>query len=110
MTKSVAIVAILLLAGACAPRRDPRVDAAYDFQQTAFDLIHRDEQRLEQLNSLRLGMSDQEVLQVAGPPTRRDTLGAGYDVPREVWFYNGELKQLATLTFEGGRLVQLKTP
>jgi hypothetical protein len=94
-------------AAGCFARPDPRVEAARDFQRTAMDLIERDEAATRKLNSLRLGMSDDEVLRIAGPPSRRESLGDSED-RREVWTYSGELKSLGTLTFEAQRLVQIK--
>jgi hypothetical protein len=95
------------LALGCAPRPDPRVGAAQDFQRTAFDLIERDNRQAQKLNSLRIGMTDEEVLRTAGPPTRRQSLGGGEET-REIWTYGGELKQLGTLTFENRKLVQVQ--
>jgi hypothetical protein len=109
--RPMAILAILALLAtvACAPPRpDPRVQAAQDFQRTALELVERDNAQTRRLNALRLGMSDEEVLHAAGPPTRRQTLSAFGESPREIWTYGGELKELGTLTFEDGRLVQLK--
>lgn len=108
MVKPLASLLVIGALAACAPRPDPRVQAAQDFQSTVFDLVSRDEKRSQQLNSLRLGMTDEEVLRIAGPPSRRDTLEAGSETRREIWVYNGELKELGTLTFEGGTLTQLR--
>jgi hypothetical protein len=103
-----ATVATLLGASGCAPP-DPRVQAAETFRSTVFDLIAQDESQTKRLNSLRLGMSDQAVLEAAGAPSVResrvtDTGGSG-----ETWIYSGQLSTLATLTFENGKLVQVHT-
>ena len=106
MKTLVPLVVFLTVTG-CAPRPDPRVQAAQDFQRTVDELITRDERRAERLSSLRLGMSDEEVLKTAGAPSRRQTLSSG-EPAREVWTYGGELKELGTLTFEDGRLTQIR--
>ena len=92
---------------ACASPPDPRIEAAYDFQRTATDLIARDQEKSSRLAALRLGMSDAEVLAEVGPPTRRETLHFG-EVVTEVWTFSGELKSLGTLTFEEGKLIQVR--
>jgi hypothetical protein len=104
------LLAALVMAGCYRP--DPRVQAAQDFQKTAFDLIEKDEARTKKLNSLRLGMTDDEVIRLAGPPSSRQTLEGGQDrqnreARRELWTYSGELKTLGTLTFEDQRLAQI---
>ncbi|HSD11722.1 MAG TPA: DUF2845 domain-containing protein [Candidatus Binatia bacterium] len=100
---------VTLVAIGCAPRPDPRVQAAQDFKSTVFDLIGQDEAQSRRLNALRLGMSDQEVLQAAGAPERRETGTTDTGQSRETWVYNGQLSILGTLTFENGRLVQIQT-
>ena len=98
---------IALSASACM-RSDPRVSAAEDFRQTAFGLIREDEEQSKKLASLRIGMSDAEVLSQAGAPTSRESRTAVDDVLVETWTYGGQLKTLATLTFEDQKLVQVK--
>ena len=100
---------VTLAAVGCEPRPDPRVQAAQDFKSTVFDLIGQDEAQTRRLNALRLGMSDQEVLQATGTPERRETGTADSGQSRETWVYNGQLSILGTLTFENGRLVQIQT-
>ena len=102
------LLSLVAAAAACAPRPDPRVQAARDFQSTAFDLIEKDEKQMARLNSLRLGMSDADVLTKAGSPTRRESRKTSDGHAVEVWTYNGQLKSLGTLTFEDQRLVELK--
>jgi hypothetical protein len=103
---ALALLAALSL-GACM-RSDPRVSAAEDFRQTAFGLIREDEERAEKLASLRIGMSDTDVLNAAGPPSSRESRTAYDDAQVETWTYNGQLKTLGTLTFEDQKLVQVK--
>jgi hypothetical protein len=98
-----------LAAIGCEVRPDPRVQAAQDFKSTVFDLIGQDEAQTRRLNALRLGMSDQEVLDAAGSPARRETHTTDVGPSRETWVYNGQLSTLGTLTFEDGRLVQIQT-
>ncbi len=100
---------LLLVLAACRPPADPRVRAAEDFRDTAFALIARDDEQTKKLNALRLGMSDEEVIALAGPPNQRETRDTASGTKREIWIYNGELKQLGTLTLEGRKLVQVVT-
>ena len=93
----------------CAARPDPRVQAAQDFKSTVFDLIDQDDAQTRRLNALRLGMSDQEVIDQAGSPARRETHTTDGGKSRETWIYSGQLSTLGTLTFEDGRLVQIQT-
>jgi hypothetical protein len=93
----------------CQPRPDPRVQAAQEFKSTVADLIDQDESQTRRLNALRLGMSDQEVLDAAGSPARREAHTTDGGQSRETWVYNGQLSILGTLTFEDGRLVQIQT-
>jgi hypothetical protein len=105
-----ALLALATLAAiGCQPRPDPRVQAAQDFKSTVFDLIGQDEEQARRLNALRLGMSDQEVLDAAGSPARRETHTADGGQSRETWVYDGQLSILGTLMFEDGRLVQIQT-
>jgi uncharacterized protein DUF2845 len=104
------LLALATLVGiGCELRPDPRVQAAQDFKATVFDLIGQDEAQTRRLNALRLGMSDQEVLDSAGSPARRETHTTGGGQSHETWVYNGQLSILGTLTFEDGRLVQIQT-
>ncbi|MET0152454.1 MAG: hypothetical protein ABW298_07585 [Candidatus Binatia bacterium] len=105
----VAIASVALLAAGCAPRPDPRVQAAEDFRSTVFDLIAQDESQTKRLNALRLGMSDQEVLEAAGAPATRESRMTASGGGAETWIYSGQLSTLGTLTFENGRLVQIQT-
>jgi hypothetical protein len=99
----------LLAAGGCAPRPDPRVEAAENLRSTVFDLIAQDESQTKRLNALRLGMSDREVLEAAGAPATRESRMTASGGGEETWIYSGQLSTLGTLTFENGRLVQIQT-
>jgi Protein of unknown function (DUF2845) len=98
-----------LAAIGCQPLHDPRVQAAQDFKSTVFDLIGQDEAQTRRLNALRLGMSDHEVLDAAGSPTRREAHTTDGGQSLETWAYDGQLSSLGTLTFENGRLVEIQT-
>lgn len=102
-----AILCLALVAGCYRP--SPTVLAAQHFERTAYDLVAKDEELEKRLNSLRLGMTDREVISAAGAPTRRETRDLDDGRSRETWVYVGEITELGTLVFEGGRLVQLST-
>lgn len=104
-----ALVAYTAALGGCVYSSDPRVQAAEDFRSTVFDLIGKDEAQTRRLNSLRLGMTDQEVLAAAGAPTRRESRTTDGGRSIETWTYNGELVMVGTLAFENGRLTQVST-
>jgi major membrane immunogen (membrane-anchored lipoprotein) len=109
MTKTILVPALLasLLLAACA-QKDPRVAAAEDFRNTAFGLIEQDQKRAEALASLRLGISDEQVIAKAGPPTTRESRRDADGTMVETWVYRGELKTLGTLTIEDQKLVQVQ--
>ena len=101
--------ALLLVLCGCQPEPDPRLPAAQDFKSTVYGLIGQDESQTKKINSLRLGMSDTEVITAAGAPSRRESRVTDSGETRETWTYSGQLSTLATLTFESGRLVQVQT-
>jgi hypothetical protein len=103
-----AAVAMSLATGGCA-RPDPRVQAAETFRSTVFDLIAQDESQTKRLNSLKLGMSNQAVLDAAGAPSVRESRVTDSGGSGETWIYSGQLSTLGTLTFENGKLVQIQT-
>lgn len=105
-TALTALLASVLLAGCY--QQDPRVAAAEDFRNTAFGLIEQDQKRAEALASLRLGMTDEQVIAKAGAPTTREGRRAADGVMVETWVYRGELKTLGTLTMEDQKLVQVQ--
>jgi Protein of unknown function (DUF2845) len=108
--KSFAFWAVLLLAGAgCYQRQDPVVRAAQDLQRMAYDFAAEEDAQKRRLNTLRLGMSDSEVLDAIGPPSTRQGLGTSAEESREVWTYRGALRPLATLTFTNQRLTEIRT-
>jgi hypothetical protein len=102
-----AVVAPLVTGGCAQP--DPRVQAAETFRSTVFDLIAQDESQTKRLNSLKLGMTDQAVLDAAGAPSARESRVTDGGGSGETWTYSGQLSTLGTLTFENGKLVQIQT-
>jgi len=103
------VVITLLGAAACTPPADPRLGAAEDFRSTVFDLIGQDEAQTKKLNSLRLGMSGDDVIAAAGAPAKRESRETDRGSGRETWVYDGQLSTIGTLTFEDGKLVQIQT-
>ena len=104
------LLALIALVGfGCAPRVDPRVQAAQDFRSTVFDLIGQDDAQTRKLNGLRLGMSDQEVLSAAGAPSKRESSSGDGGESLETWVYAGQLSTVGTLTFRDDKLVQIQT-
>jgi len=100
--------AFLLPAAAGCYRQDPVVRAAQDLQHMAYDLAGRQEEQMDRLNSLRLGMTDQQVLDVVGPPSARESIATSAEESHEVWTYRGAVGPLATLTFMNQRLVEVR--
>lgn len=98
----------LLLTAAGCYRQDPVVRAAQDLQQMAYDLANQQEERTHDLNSLRLGMTDKEVLKAVGPPSARQSIATNSEESREVWTYSGAVRPLATLTFVNQRLMEMR--
>jgi len=74
----------------------------------AYDFADQEETQSRRLNSLRLGMSDREVLSAVGPPSARQSLATSAEESREVWTYRGAMRPLATLTFVNQRLAEIK--
>lgn len=100
---------ILLLAGAgCYQRQDPVMQAAQDLQDMAYGFAAQEEEQIRRLNALRLGMSDEEVLDAVGSPSARQSTGASPAESREVWTYRKGLRPQATLTFTDQRLTEIK--
>jgi hypothetical protein len=107
--KHVWLWAPLLLIGTGCYQQDPVVRAALDLQRATDEFVNREEDQTQRLNSLRLGMSDGEVLNAAGPPSARQSVGTSGDESREIWTYRGTMRPLGTLTFVNQRLVEIKT-
>lgn len=105
-------LALLLLSAAffaACMRSDPRLAAAEDFRNTAFELIEQDEEQAERLAGLRTGMTEAEILAAAGPPsTRTSSTSSDRETTSETWTYVGQLKTLGTLTLENQRLAQIQ--
>ncbi len=101
-------ISLLLAVAGCYQRQDPVVQAAQDLQQMAYDFASQEEEEARRLNSLRLGMSDKEVLSAAGPPSARESSTTNAEESREVWTYRGAMRPLATLTFVNQRLTEMR--
>jgi Protein of unknown function (DUF2845) len=99
---------LLPAAAGCYQRQDPVVQAAQDLQQMAYDFASQEEEQTRRLNSLRLGMSDKEVLNAVGPPSARQSIAANTEESREAWTYRGAMRPLATLTFVNQRLTEIR--
>ncbi len=99
---------IILGSGGCAQRRDPLVEAVQNLNRMTADIVNRDEDTRRNVNALRLGMTDSEVLSMAGPPSARTSRTTGDGVSHEVWTYRGTVRPLATLTFVNQRLTALQ--
>jgi hypothetical protein len=99
---------LLVVLSGCYQRQDPVVQAAQDLQQMTYDMVSQDETQTRRLNSLRLGMSDREVLDTAGPPSSRQSAMISAEESREVWTYRGAMRPLATLVFVNQRLMEIK--
>jgi hypothetical protein len=102
-------IALLLVATGCYQRQDPVVRAAQDLERMAYDFAAQEDERMYQINALRLGMSDSEVLNAIGPPSTRQSSETSAEESREVWTYRGAVRPLATLTFVNQRLREIKT-
>ena len=92
----------------CYQQQDPVVQAAQDLQRMAYDFASQEEEQTRRLNSLHLGMSDKEVLDVVGPPSARQSLATNAEESREAWTYRGAMRPLATLTFVNQRLTEIR--
>jgi hypothetical protein len=102
------LAALSLVVTGCYQRQDPVVRAAQDLQQMAYDFAAQEEAQVRRLNSLRLGMSDSEVLTAVGPPSARQSLMTNAEESRELWTYRGAMRPLATLTFVNRRLIEIR--
>ena len=104
-----AAISLIAITGIGCYRRSPTVDAAENFRSTVFDLIGSDEEQTGKLNSLRVGMSDSEVLAAAGPPRRREAHTEYDGATSELWIYDGQFWELGRLTFVNGKLTAIDT-
>jgi len=69
----------------------------------------QEEDKIQQFNSLRLGMSEDEVMNRLGAPASRQAVSTDNDESHELWTYRGALRPLGTLTFVNKRLVEMKS-
>jgi hypothetical protein len=104
--KGIYLVGLFTLVGCY--RQDPVVRAAQDLQRMAYDFAAEEEERRARVNSLRLGMSDSEVIKAIGPPDTRQSIASSAEESREIWTYRGGLQPLATLTFTNQRLTAMR--
>jgi len=106
----VTLLALVLLTGtACYQQQDPVVRAAQDLQRMADDLVAYDEDRTRRFQSLRLGMSEGEVIKILGSPATQRLVEGNSDEQREEWTYRASLRPLGTLTFVNDKLVEVRT-
>ncbi len=99
--------ATCMIAIGCYQPQDPVVRAAQELQQMAYDFAAEQEARQQGLRRLRLGMSTSEVLDIAGPPSSRESRMVSGDASHEVWTYRTALRPLATLTFVNHCLTEM---
>lgn len=99
---------LLLVAAGCYQRPDPVVQAAQNLERMAYNLAAQEDEQIRRLSALRLGMSDSEVLNAVGPPSKRASYMTGAEESREVWMYRGALRVLAILTFVNRRLEEIR--
>jgi hypothetical protein len=104
-----AAISLLATAGIGCYRKPPAVQAAENFRSTVMDLIGSDEEQTGKLNSLRVGMSDSEVLAAAGSPRKREAHTEYDGATSETWVYDGQFWELGRLTFVNGRLTSIDT-
>lgn len=102
------LLILLVACTSCYQRQDPLVRAAQDLQRMADDFATQEDDRIQRFNSLRLGMSEDDVLKRLGSPKSRQALSTGDEESRELWTYQGALRPLGTLTFVNKRLVEMK--
>jgi hypothetical protein len=85
------------------------VRASYDLQRWADQFASQEDDKIQQFNSLRLGMTEDEVMHQLGAPASRQAVSTNNDESRELWTYRGALRPLGTLTFVNSRLVEMKS-
>lgn len=101
------LLLFLIVCTGCYQRQDPLVRAAQDLQYMADQFASQEDEKIERFNSLRLGMSEDEVMKQLGAPASRRALSTGNDENREQWAYRGAMRPLGTLTFVNKRLVEI---
>ncbi len=73
------LLLIFVLCTSCYQRQDPLVRAVQDLQQMANQFATQEEEKIQQFNALRLGMSEDEVMKRLGAPSSRRTLSTAGD-------------------------------
>ena len=109
MKQFVSLITLIVICSGCYQRQDPLVRAAQDLQDMANQFATQEEEKIQRFNSLRLGMSEDDVLKRLGPPQSRQALSTGDEESQELWTYQGALRPLGTLTFVNKRLVEMKS-
>lgn len=109
MRDSLLLLVLVFFCSACYQRQDPLVRAAQDLQRMADQFASQENGKIQQFNSLRLGMSKSDVLKRIGAPTSQQMLSTGTDEIRELWTYRSAMRPLGTLTFAQERLVEIKS-
>lgn len=100
---------LLVACTGCYQRQDPLVRAVQDLQQMVDQFASQEGEKIQRFNSLRLGMSEDDVMKQLGAPASRRTLSTGDDENREQWTYRGAMRPLGTLMFVNKRLVEIHT-
>jgi hypothetical protein len=107
MRPTLLLLALGALCSACYQRQDPLVRAAQDLQRMADQFALQEDDKIQQFNSLRLGMSEDDVRKRLGTPASQQAVSTDNDESRELWTYRGALRPLGTLTFVNKRLVEI---
>lgn len=102
------LFALCVLCTACYQRQDPLVRAAQDLQRMADQFATQEDDKIQQFNSLRLGMSEDDVRKRLGTPASQQAVPTEKDESRELWTYRGAMRPLGTLTFVNKRLVEIQ--
>ena len=108
MTYRIFLFMLLTLCASCYQRQDPLVRAAYDLQRMADQFASQEEDKIQQFNSLQLGMSADDVIKRLGTPTLQRTIIADENGTIEVWEYNGAIRPLGALTFVNKQLTEIR--
>jgi hypothetical protein len=107
--KSIRLLFVLVVfCASCYQQQDPLVRSAYDLQRMANQFASQEEDKIQQFNTLRLGMSQDDVIKRLGSPTSQQLISTVNDESRELWVYHGALRSLGTLTFVNKRLIEIK--
>ncbi len=109
MNSPLLLIVLCVFCVACYQRQDPLVRAAQDLQHMADQFASQEHDKIQQFNSLRLGMSEDDVRKRLGAPTSQQAVSTGNDENRQLWTYRGAMRPLGTLTFVNKRLMEIHT-